>query len=317
MRGWIGGIASVFLGASGAFGADAAPQVRVAPIEVIAHRGASAYAPENTLAAFRKAVEMGADYFELDCRLSKDSEVIILHDADLERVAGQKTAAADLTLAEIQALDAGSWFNPTFKGEKIPTLREALAVATEACGVYVEIKAEAGDSESSGLVLKHAANKPTMTPDLRRHMIALGNMSRSRSLPLTRATIAIIKEMQMEKRVVIQSFSPLICLMARLEAPGIRTELLLSDDKDDPTHYDRLHTFALMIGAKGINVKKDSLTPERLQAIRNERRTVAVWTVNEKPDMERFVGLGVTALITDFPDVARAVVSAAKPTPAP
>ena len=310
MRAWCVGFAMILVGNLSALAEDTIPQPRPSRIEVIAHRGASGYAPENTLAAFRKAAEMGADYFELDCRLSKDGEVIILHDADLERVAGLKTAAADLTLAEIQALDAGSWFGAEFKGEKIPTLRESLALATETCGVYVEIKAEAGDADTSGLLLKYAAGQATLTPDLRRRVIAISSMTRSRSLALTRATIAILREMQMEKRVVIQTFSPLICVMARLEAPEIRTELLLSDDKDDPTHYERLHAYALLVGAKGVNVNKDSLTPERLQALRKERRSVAVWTVNEKADMERFAGMGVTGIITNFPDVARSVVSA-------
>lgn len=302
MRKWSLVLALVFLG-------GVAGGAEPAKVQVIAHRGASAYAPENTLASFRKAAEMGADYFELDCRLSKDGEVIILHDADLERVTGVKSTAADLTLAEIQALDAGSWFSPEFKGEKIPTLREALAVATPSCGVYVEIKAEAGDSETSALLLKYCADQATLTRDLRSRLIAIASMTRSNSLALMRATVAILREMNMGRRVVIQSFSPLICLMARLEAPEFRTELLLSDDKDDPTHYDRLHAFALLAGLRGINVNKDSLSPERLAALRGEQRSVAVWTVNEKPDLQRFATAGVTAIITNFPDVCKQVLA--------
>lgn len=279
------------------------------PVQVIAHRGASGHAPENTLAAFRKAVDMQSDYFELDCRLSKDNAVIVLHDADLERVAGLKQDAADLTLAELKALDVGTWFSAAFKDERIPTLRESLAVATDQCGVYVEIKAEQGDGVTSAELVQLCANEPALSRKLRSRLQIVANGSASRSVPLTRAAIAEIRAMKLEKRVVIQSFSPLICYLAHLEAPEIRTELLLSDNKDDPAHYERLHAFALLLGLPGVNVNKDALTPKRLQALRGEQRSVAVWTVNEVPELEHFASSGVTAIITNFPDRCRAVLA--------
>jgi glycerophosphoryl diester phosphodiesterase len=107
---------------------------------ICAHRGASAAAPENTVAAFRLAGELGADMFELDVSLTKDGGLVIMHDALVDRTTDGTGAVADLTLAEIRRLDAGSWKSPRFKGERVPTLDE---VFTNRDGqmVNVEIKA--------------------------------------------------------------------------------------------------------------------------------------------------------------------------------
>jgi len=268
---------------------------------IIAHRGASGHAPENTLAAFRLATESGADYFELDCRLTKDNAVVILHDADLERIAGRKVDAAALTLAEVQAFDAGSWYSRNFASERVPTLLQSLDVATPDCGVYVEIKAEAGDGAASAALVSAAVGRDAMSAELRESLLALAAQQPTRSPQLTRACIADIRARGMEKRVVIQSFSPLICFIARCEAPDIRTELLLSDSKEDPAHFDRLVDFALLIGVEGINVSKGSLTPERLARIQGAGKTVAVYTLNEADEMASFINMGVDAVITDFP----------------
>lgn len=282
------------------------PASALAEIKVIAHRGASGHAPENTLAAFRKAVEAGADYFEIDCRLTKDGQVVICHDSDVERTGGgAKTPVASLTLEEIQRLDAGAWFSPAFKGEKMPSLAEALAVATPKCGVYVEIKSEAGDGKASAALVKRAAGETALTPELRAELLAMANAADTRSPALTRACIAGIRAKKMEKQVVIQSFSPLICIVAICDAPEIRTELLISDDEDDPGHFPRLAAFGNLIGVQGFNPSKDSLTPARLADFHAAGKTVAVYTVNEVPDMKRFAAMGVNAIITNFPAECR------------
>jgi glycerophosphoryl diester phosphodiesterase len=270
-------------------------------ITVIAHRGASGHAPENTLAAFRLATESGADYFELDCRLTKDDAVVILHDPDLDRIAGSKVEVANLTLAEVQAFNAGSWLSKAFATERVPTLLESLDVATPDCGVYVEIKGEAGDGPASATLVAATQGQATMSDELRQSLLSLAGQQPTRSPQLTRECIDDIRKRGMEKRVVIQSFSPLICFIARCEAPDIRTELLLSDNKDDPAHFDRLVEFALLIGVEGINVSKGSLTPERLARIKGAGKTVAVYTLNEANEMASFINMGVDAIITDYP----------------
>ena len=129
------------------------------PKTSVAHRGASAYAPEHTLAAYKLAMEMGADYVEQDLAVTKDGVLICLHDATLERTTNVEElfpdrvstaniegnerrawVANDFTLAEIKRLDAGSWFNAKFKGETIPTFDEAIALIRGKAGIFPELK---------------------------------------------------------------------------------------------------------------------------------------------------------------------------------
>jgi glycerophosphoryl diester phosphodiesterase len=108
---------------------------------VIAHRGASGHAPENTLAAFRKAVSLGAAFIETDLQLSRDAHFVAIHDATVDRTTGAHGAVHDLTLAELRRLDAGSWFASEFAGERIPTLEEIFAFSKKHDVVfYLEIK---------------------------------------------------------------------------------------------------------------------------------------------------------------------------------
>lgn len=126
---------------------------------LVAHRGASAYAPEHTLAAYRLAIEQGADFVEQDLAVTKDGVLICLHDASLERTTNVEQlfpdrgtsvsldgrprkawVANDFTLAEIKTLDAGSWFDKKFAGEKVPTFDEAVAVVRGRAGLFPELK---------------------------------------------------------------------------------------------------------------------------------------------------------------------------------
>ncbi|HKT46569.1 MAG TPA: glycerophosphodiester phosphodiesterase family protein [Candidatus Acidoferrales bacterium] len=108
---------------------------------IIAHRGASGYAPENTLAAFRKAVSMGATFIETDLQLSRDTRFVAIHDETLNRTTSGQGAVHDFTLAELRRLDAGSWFGSEFAGERIPTLEEILEFAKKHDVVfYLELK---------------------------------------------------------------------------------------------------------------------------------------------------------------------------------
>ena len=116
----------------------------MAPVTlVIAHRGASGTRPENTLAAFRQAEALGAPMVELDVQLTRDREVVVIHDWTLTRTTNGRGRVASRTLAEIQRLDAGSWFDPHYAGERIPTLREVLDAIR--ASVNVELKALGSD----------------------------------------------------------------------------------------------------------------------------------------------------------------------------
>ncbi len=109
-------------------------------VSVIAHRGSSMAAPENTISAIERAVRDGADYVEIDVRASADGTPVLLHDQDLRRVAGIDRMIWDMTDAELARVEVGSWFSPAFRGEPIPTLEEAIEAAGDDIGLYVEIK---------------------------------------------------------------------------------------------------------------------------------------------------------------------------------
>jgi glycerophosphoryl diester phosphodiesterase len=121
------------------------PARTVRPVEVIAHRGASLAAPENTLAAFRLALDQGADYVELDVQESKDGDVLVVHDSDLMKLGGGPAKIWDATTAELRSVDIGSRVGPQFAGERVPTLAEALALCKGRSRVIVELKSYGHD----------------------------------------------------------------------------------------------------------------------------------------------------------------------------
>jgi len=111
------------------------------PVLTVAHRGASAYAPENTLTAIRQAVELGSDMVEVDLQRTRDGALVLVHDAELGRTTGSPGRVADLTLAEVRRLDAGAWFSPAYAGERVATLDEALdLLELSRTGLLLEVK---------------------------------------------------------------------------------------------------------------------------------------------------------------------------------
>ncbi len=106
----------------------------------VAHRGSSGEAPENTMASFQRAIAQGADIIETDAQLSKDKEIVLIHDETVERTTDGRGKVSQLTLKEIKSLDAGSWFEKEFSGEKIPTLSEALEVIRGRTKLNIELK---------------------------------------------------------------------------------------------------------------------------------------------------------------------------------
>lgn len=139
------GVSVLLLGTSLAF-AQPASSVK----QVIAHRGSSSDCPENTLASTRRAIAVGATAVEVDVRLSKDKRLVLRHDAELERTTNGKGLIGDKALTELKELDAGSWFDPKFAGEKIPTLAEVLMLCRGKIDVLLDLKEEG--SEYSQLV---------------------------------------------------------------------------------------------------------------------------------------------------------------------
>jgi len=117
------------------------PEMMIARIQVLAHRGASGYAPENTMAAFRIAIDQRADWLEMDVQQTKDGRLVVFHDLRMERTTNGHGALRDLTLEQVQALDAGAWYGPQFAGERVPTFEEVVALARDnGIRIFPEVK---------------------------------------------------------------------------------------------------------------------------------------------------------------------------------
>jgi len=141
--------------ASVAFSAFAVHTARLEDaVLVVAHRGASKAAPENTMAAFRQAIEDGADWIELDVQETADGEVVVFHDSDFMRAAGVSTKIWDATMADLGSIDIGSWFSPAFANERVPTLAAVLDACNGKVGVVIELKYYGHDQQLEERVAK-------------------------------------------------------------------------------------------------------------------------------------------------------------------
>ena len=269
----------------------------VPSVQVVAHRGASGHAPENTLAAFRLAHDHGADWFELDAALTRDGHVVVIHDDTLQRTTNGQGPVVARTLAELKALDAGAWKCNSFRGEPLPTLTEALEFSRGRLGVYVELKAPL-PAPSVRAPFLHAT--PAQLPRLL-------DLYPGPDVDLARASLEAIRAADVPGRVVVQSFSPITCLAVRTLAPDLRVELLAEgDDPDD----DELLLWATRHGFAGINPEHVRLSPERIARWHAAGLTVTTWTVNDPHDMRRLAAWGVDRLITDHPLLARQTLAA-------
>ncbi|WP_110716214.1 glycerophosphodiester phosphodiesterase [Salinicola acroporae] len=161
-------------------------------VAITAHRGSSLVAPENTMASMNQAIADGADYLELDVRLSGDGQVVVSHDNNLSRLTGVDRNISDMTLAEIEQVDVGSYFGDAFVGERIPTFQQILDNARDRIGLYVELKPSPGTTEE-----------------------------------LARKVIAQLKASQMTDHAVIASLSPDVIEVVKSQDEELRTTLFL------------------------------------------------------------------------------------------
>ncbi len=137
-------------------------QYRWPGVLAVGHRGTVRFAPENTAAAFRKAVELGVDLIEMDVRETRDGHLIIMHDVTVDRTTNGKGRVADLTLEEIKRLDAGAWFGPQFAGERVPTLEEALAAIEGRALPDIDFKAGSPEKLVAVLARRQLLGKVTL-----------------------------------------------------------------------------------------------------------------------------------------------------------
>ena len=227
-----------------------------------AHRGASAYYPENTLTAFEKALELGATGIETDIQMTKDGELILIHDEILTRTTGVKGFVKDFTLKEIKELDAGSWFKEEFTNERIPTLDEFFdLIVRQDILINLELK--------SGVVLY---------PDIEKKVVEK------------------IKAYDLTDRVIISSFNHYSLMDVKRLAPDIKIGLLYNEALYEPWNY------AKNMGASALHPIYFAVLPEFVAAAKQEGIIYNPFTVNEERDMKRLIAAGVGGIITDYPD---------------
>lgn len=230
---------------------------------IFAHRGASMHAPENTLSAFRLALEMGADGIELDITPSADGVPMIIHDPNLERTTTGKGEVRQLSAAEIQRYDAGIKFGSKYAGERVPTLREVF----EAFG-----------------------NRTRYNLDMKTFYDA--------DRPIVRTVLALIEEFKLMPLVLISSFSLDTLRWFTEESRAIRLGVLISqhtphmlreDGRRWGIRYEALHPHHSLVDAAV------------MQRARRQRKKMVVWTVNDSARKRELTQLGVDAIITDDP----------------
>lgn len=279
-----------------ALGANMEDKPTSTRIEVVAHRGASNDAPENTLAAFRLAREQGADWFELDCRQCKGGEVVVMHDETVDRTTNGKGKVAELTLEQLQALDAGTWKDAGYTGERVPTLKAALELADADCGCFVEVK-PLNQGNLKDLLERIAAGKLSRDEDIDREFLAA--VADSPDAALARAVIADIRAAGKQKFVVLQSFSPVVCGVVAIEAPELKVELL--GGGKTAGDWEGYYRWLFLFEFNGLNTSAAALTEGRLDVIQSGGKSCAVYTVDDTAEMQRLAEWGVNRIITNKP----------------
>ncbi|PWW02805.1 glycerophosphoryl diester phosphodiesterase [Paenibacillus cellulosilyticus] len=228
-----------------------------------AHRGASAYCPENTMAAFQRALELGATGIETDVQMTSDGHLVLIHDESLQRTAGSPKLVKDVTLEELKLLDAGSWFGPQFADERIPTLRELLELVKPHEGVQINIELKNGIALYPGL---------------------------------ENAVIEEIRLQGLSERIIISSFNHYSLALCKQLAPEVRTGVLYAEGLYEPWEY------AARLGASALHAYHYAVLPEWAAQAAEQGIVYHPWTVNEPAEMMRLLKAGVAGIITDYPD---------------
>jgi glycerophosphoryl diester phosphodiesterase len=240
------------------------------PPYFFAHRGASAYAPENTLAAFQRALEQGAHLIEFDVKLTADKQVVVIHDQTVDRTTNGTGKVNQLPLSELKKLDAGSWFDEKYHGESIPTLEEVFESIGNKLFMNVELTNYA--SPFDGLVDKVSV---------------------------------LVKKHRMENRVIFSSFFPTNLIRARQLVPAVfRGQLILPGRSG---WWQRV--WGSLIDVQANHPYTSDVTAESIDRAHRRGRLVHVWTVNDPEDMKRLCCLGADGFFTDDPMLALDIIS--------
>jgi len=245
---------------------------------IIAHRGASHDAPENSLSAFKLAIEQGADGFEADFYLTSDGKIACLHDKDTKRISGKDLSVVKTPLAKLQALDVGSWKGPRWKGEKMPTMEEALAAVPTGKMIFIELKSSVEIVEPMAKVIEACSLKPEQIVIISFHADAIAECKKQ--LPHLKALWLCSYKKQKDG-----SFAPgvdeVAATLKRIHADGFNSEAR-------PEHFDE--AFIKRLRELGCS-------------------EFGVWTVDDPKVADYYARLGAWAITTNRPGWLREQLS--------
>jgi glycerophosphoryl diester phosphodiesterase len=246
-------------------------------VQRVAHRGGAQLAPENTLAAFRRALTLPVDAVELDVQMSRDGRPIVFHDATVERLTGGRGNILDLDFAYLRTLNAaanfpGGWPEP----QQIPTLDEVLAVIKGHLGAYIEIK----PSRRGRVYGRYPRIAETVVEELQRAQIL--------------------------EPVVIISFDWYLLPVVKRLAPTLQTGALVSDEVWDPhagQPFDTVLEQIKDLGCDWLDLDYTLFQPEMPSLVHSYGLKLGVWTVNSEEQLQQLAAAGVDALTSDRPDL--------------
>ena len=243
---------------------------------IVAHRGASACAPENSLAAFRRAIQDGAEGIEFDVRLASDGVPVVFHDETLERIAGQRKKVSAVVSSQLAEIDIGSWFNkafpqlqdPSFSSERIPTLAQTLKLLDDFSGrVYIELKCDGSDAKE-----------------------------------LVRATARILKDSPLLPQIIVKSFSLSVLPIVREFLPTIKTAALFEPSIMTMLRKKRfIIDLAEEFGADELSLHRSLISRGLMKRAKERALSIAAWTIDKPAWIPRGTKLGLRALITNNP----------------
>lgn len=257
----------------------------------IAHRGASGYGPEHTIPTYELGEAMGADYIEIDLQMTKDNELIAMHDDTVSRTTDGEGPVQQLTLKEITNLDAGSWFNETYpalavskyEAETVPTLEEIFEHFGTEANYYIETK----------------------TPEASPQMVE--------ELVVTLDRHGLLREDLPEGKVIIQSFSRQSLQEVATLAPNLAfIQLLNKSTLEQLTEADvaEISTYAV-----GVGVDYHAVTDQQIAMFKAQDLFIHAYTVNEPAEMERLIQKGINGIFTNYPDRLDAILNQVKQHP--
>lgn len=248
----------------------------MAHIDVISHRGANIYAPQNTIPAFKKSLEIGVDGFETDIHITKDGELVLCHNYTIDDTSDGKGSISQMSLAELRNYDFGAYFSPRFIGTRIPTMEEFLTLV------------ETADISVLNIELKSPKENETA---------------------IVSETIRLVKEHGLFEKLIISSFDPKLLVEAKQLDKACKTGFLYSVNRKTALPMLR-HSVEV---AKELGV--DALHPQNLfvnekyvYEAHNAGLRVNTWTVNLVRDIEKMIRCGVDGIITNYPDVVKGII---------